>query len=350
MRVTRKACAGFTLVELLVVIAIIGILIALLLPAVNAAREAARRTSCSNNLKQITLGLLGYESTFREFPRGIYSAALGEPNYASNKEDGAGWASRILPFVEMQNVYDQLVANNVPGYEGKPWRPGIFKAAALGGVAPVSGGNTVIPMFICPSSDLPERVPDGPYFGFTGTLINTGYGSSSYKGSRGFCDRGMFWRTDEGAKAMTCQADHDGDGTPEVIQKSSYTQVRIADVVDGTSRTIAVGEAAYFPKPTAYPVWIGAAADEDGAVLFKTEDVINCNLGGGARAFPLSPAEKALLPSGETQDDCAYSWHRGGAYFGFVDGSVHFFTENIQLRLFRLLGDRADNVPMQNLN
>jgi prepilin-type processing-associated H-X9-DG protein len=80
---------------------------------------------------------------------------------------------------------------------------------------------------------------------------------------------------------------------------------------------------------------------EDGSILFKTENVINCNL-GGPRAFPLSQEEVSQLPAGSGTDDCAYSWHTGGALFGFVDGSVQLLTENTDLRVFALLGDRMD--------
>ena len=91
---------GFTLVELLVVIAIIGILVALLLPAIQAAREAARRTQCTNNLKQINLGLNNYHDTFRIFPPGAW-------NYA-NRGNGLAWTVFILPFLEQQTVYEEF--------------------------------------------------------------------------------------------------------------------------------------------------------------------------------------------------------------------------------------------------
>lgn len=76
-------------------------------------------------------------------------------------------------------------------------------------------------------------------------------------------------------------------------------------------------------------------------MLFKTQDLINCNL-GGPRPFPLTSTDKLRLPGGSASDDCAYSWHSGGALFGFVDGSVRFLTDNVELRFFALLGDRMD--------
>src|SRR5688572_21241712 len=94
---------GFTLVELLVVIAIIGILVALLLPAVQAAREAARRMSCGNNLKQISLGLHNYHDTYKAFPAGWFDFGG-----AANNFESWGWSAMLLPFVEQQPLHDQM--------------------------------------------------------------------------------------------------------------------------------------------------------------------------------------------------------------------------------------------------
>ncbi len=170
--------AGFTLVELLVVIAIIGLLIALLLPAIQSAREAARRTSCTNNLKQIALALLNYESSAGQFPLGSYTA-VQEDHPA--EEDGLSWASQILPQLEEQAIYDTLKNNNIPFFKGNPWvkdyppaQKGIFSVAGASGLRPIAGGEIILSMFVCPSVDLPAIVPNGAYFGQAPTdLINT---------------------------------------------------------------------------------------------------------------------------------------------------------------------------------
>jgi prepilin-type N-terminal cleavage/methylation domain-containing protein/prepilin-type processing-associated H-X9-DG protein len=344
---------GFTLVELLVVIAIIGILVALLLPAVQAARESARRVKCQNNLKQITLALLSHHDAHKQFPLGAYTAAKKNDRYA---EDGLGWATKALPFIEEQAVQDRLVHNGVASgplnYDGDPWQPGIFEAADTAGKRPLGGGDAQLDVFVCPSVDLPTQVPDLTFFGITGSLIpkNVGYGVAHYKASRGHCDRGMFWRRSEGLKVVSvtsndCDADVDGNGTIDDVTKTAYTKVAIKDVLDGTSKTIAVGEAAYVYSIESFPTWVGTAYD-DGAVLMKTSAAINCNL-GGPRGFPLSDEdleklEDATSGADVNYDDCAYSWHTGGAYFGFVDGSVHFLSENMALVTFRNLGDRHD--------
>ncbi len=346
---------GFTLVELLVVIAIIGVLVALLLPAVQAAREAARRTTCTNNLKQIALALLHYEQIHGQFPLGSYTA-VQEDHPA--EEDGLGWATQILPQLDEEPLYDTIKNNTIPGYQGNPWvtnypsgQKGIFSVAHSNGLRPIAGGDTVLSMFICPSVDLPSHVPDGSFFGLApGDFIATGYATAHYKGSRGMCDRGMFWPPKEGAREYDCQWDDlNGDGTQDVIHRKPMTRIRLQDVTDGTSKTIIIGEAAYFLRAACFPLWLGVYGD-DGSVMFKTEDPINCNL-GGVRSFPLTDNQitAMALPEGVESDDCAFGWHTGGAFFAFVDGSVHFLSENIDMRTYRLLGDRMDQEAIREI-
>jgi len=340
---TRTYPKGFTLVELLVVIAIIGILVALLLPAIQAAREAARRAQCQNNLKQMTLALLNFQDTQKEFPRGAYTGNL------KSNEDGLGWATKILPYIEEQALYDKLVHNGITSggfsYDGNPWQPGIFQIAYAGGTGMIPGGETVLTAFRCPSVDLLNRVPTSS----SGIVLrNTGYGVSHYKASRGYCDRGMYWRQGEGFSPEVCQdIDMNGDGVLEPVTQDKMTRVRIQDVLDGTSKTIAVGEAAYVYNSDLkdYPIWMGTAK-EDGSILFKTESPINCNI-SGKRVFPMSADEINQMTGG---DDCAFSWHQSGAFFGFVDGSVHFLTENMELRFFAMLGDRMDGEVIGEIN
>jgi type II secretory pathway pseudopilin PulG len=317
-----------------VVIAIIGVLVALLLPAVQAAREAARRSQCANNLKQISLALMAYHDAHGEFPRGAYTADRG-----FDVEDGLGWATKILPNIEAQAVLGQLKANGIPGYSD-PWKPGIFRAASNAGQQPISGGDVVLPTYRCPTADLPLHVPPESDRG-------AGYATAAYKASRGFCDLGMFLRTEEAIKSDTCPGDLNGDGVIETVYKDPLERVRIADVLDGTSHTIAVGEAAYVPDVEAFPVWIGTWR-EDGAILFKTRDLINCNIGGAG--YPLSQFDYDRLPGGSGQDDCAFSWHARGAFFAYVDGSVHWLSENLELRTFWLLGTRVDGEILGDVN
>jgi prepilin-type N-terminal cleavage/methylation domain-containing protein/prepilin-type processing-associated H-X9-DG protein len=352
MRGSRQRYSGFTLIELLVVIAIVGILVALMLPAIQSAREAGRRTSCMNNLKQGAFALLNYHDEQGQFPLGAY-AAVEEDHPA--EEDGLSWATQILPHLEEQPLYDQLKNNSVPGYQGNPWitnhpsgQRGIFKVAHDNSMRPIAGGDTVLSVFICPSVNLPLHAPGGAYFGSSASeTVGTGYAVSHYKGSRGSGDRGMFWPPKEGVAEYNYSYDINGDGEIDTVPKKPYSRVRIQDVTDGTSKTIILGEAAYFVRSVAFPIWLGIYGD-DGAVMFQTEDPINCGI-SGTRSFPLSQAQIDMMPWGIESDDCAFSWHTGGAYFAFVDGSVRFLDENIELRTFRLLGDRMDDEVIREL-
>jgi prepilin-type N-terminal cleavage/methylation domain-containing protein/prepilin-type processing-associated H-X9-DG protein len=345
---------GFTLVELLVVIAIIGILVALLLPAIQAAREAARRTSCTNNLKQIAIALLNYHEARGQFPLGAY-AAVEEDHVA--EEDGLGWATQILPQIEEQAVYDRIKGNKVPGYEKNPWitdhpkgQRGIFRVAHDNDLRPIAGGDTVISIYQCPSVDLPSHVPEGGFFGLSNApFVGTGYATAHYKGSRGHCDRGMFWKPKEGAAEYECPYDINGDGEMDSVPKRPYSRVRIADVTDGTSKTIAVGESSYFYSSKNFPIWMGMYS-ETGNTMFETEDPINCGI-GGVRSFPLSDPDRERIENvaGVEPTDCAFSWHTGGAYFAFVDGSVRFLTENLERNTWWLLGDRMDDEVIREL-
>jgi prepilin-type processing-associated H-X9-DG protein len=180
--------------------------------------------------------------------------------------------------------------------------------------------------------------------------MGAGYAVATYKGSRGFCDLGMFLRTEEALKTDVCPGDLNGDGVMEQIAKDPVEAIRMKDVSDGTSHTISLGESAYVPDagdPRAFPNWVGTWR-EDGAVLFKTLDVINCNIGGAK--YPLTEFDIERLPGGSAQDDCAFSWHPGGAYFAYVDGSVHWLSENLELRTFWLLGDRVDGEVLSGIN
>jgi prepilin-type processing-associated H-X9-DG protein len=297
------------------------------------------------------LSLLNFHDSYKEFPRGAYT----NPNSnSSHDQDGLGWATKLLPFIEEQAVYDRIVNNNVAGYHGDPWRErdttkmgGNFKVAHFSGLRPFPGGDAVLSVFRCPSVDLPTHSPDGAYWGLSAAPhAGTGYATAHYKASRGPCDRGMFWRTSEGLRnGGGCPPfDVNGDGTLDQPAKKPFSRVRVQDVLDGTSKTISVGEAPYLAAADnfdMFPIWMGTFS-EDGSVLFKTENVINCNI-GGLRTFPLTQEQAdLLLPSGSSTDDCAFSWHPGGVHFGFADGSVHFLTENLSLRIFWLLGDRLD--------
>ncbi len=202
--VLRRA---FTLVELLVVIAIIGILIALLLPAVQAAREAARRTQCTNNLKQLGLALHNYHDTYKTFPALGQGTAQGSPPQSNSNYGHLSGVAVMLPFMEQTPLYDQLTSAQVapawPAWGPVPWYGGTFRAF-----------NEQPPGLICPSDTATPN--SGPYANQGNTNYNFCVGDDINTGSR-------------------------GQGRPRGIF-GAYSFTKFADIRDGTSNTIAMSE------------------------------------------------------------------------------------------------------------
>jgi len=309
---------AFTLVELLVVIAIIGILIGMLLPAVQQVRESARRTQCANNIRQLSLGLLNFESTHSHFPAG---ALTGEDDDDLGN-DGWGWGAQILPFIEKANLADSLE----PGISNQP---GVFKDAFRGG-AIVAGGDEVIDTFRCPSSSLEEVVPETNVRP-PGEVISdprpwhVGYAVADYKGNAGPANDGVLMRL------------HDAMRVGDDGAVSGVVECEFNDIPDGSSSTVLIAESSYPGRQgNDWPVWVGTMPDKSDETIFcKPGDPaagsINCWTGRG-------PSEWWTA----ADDDCVWSFHPGGAQFGFCDGSVHFISENLNSDTYFNLGSRLD--------
>jgi prepilin-type N-terminal cleavage/methylation domain-containing protein/prepilin-type processing-associated H-X9-DG protein len=298
---------GFTLVELLVVIAIIGVLVALLLPAVQSAREAARRQTCLNNLKQMGLAMHNYEGTWKVLPVGIMGGITADT------DDGWAWGTAILPFVEQQALFTQLNPN------GRP-RAVRNNFEATGSGRQIAGGETPLKVYRCPSSQLPkvvgptDRLPGAGVYPPSSRLF-IGYAVSDYKGNGGGCV-------------------NDGDG---VIGKlSEIPWQRFAEITDGLSNVPLVGESAYITGnagPTAtedWPVWaVGPGSDESIRYEAGTSVPINC------RCTPTTMVNAV-------NDDCAFSWHAAGAQFVFCDGSVKFVSQNVAAQTWCRVNSKND--------
>lgn len=323
--VGRKA---FTLVELLVVIAIIGILVGLLLPAVQAAREAARRMQCSNNLKQMGLALHNYESAFRSIPVAIWSShpLKGEPSRWD--DDGYGWMTSILPYIEQGPLYQQIEAGPMPlgtaGALERYWAAGGSPATGR----PIPGGATFIGAYKCPSSALPQIVPD--LFTIPGATLATapqnawmiGYAVSDYKA----CAHG-------GRLAANGTTRIDDDGMMGKLWEFGTTR-RFSAVTDGLSNTVMVCESSYVTGSTStrwggsrtpanpgqvqdWPIWLGAPG---------TDESIRTT---GRITSPINAATNPNQMFLAIDDDSSFSFHTGGAQFTFGDGSVQFISQGL---------------------
>jgi prepilin-type N-terminal cleavage/methylation domain-containing protein len=317
---------GFTLVELLVVIAIIGVLVALLLPAVQAAREAARRIQCANNLKQIGLGLHNYHDTYTKLPPALWA----NPNGSALDDDGFGWMVSILPYIEQQPLFNLINPQGAPGVLGNAT---VFEQY-YPGLPMVPGGDTVVKPYRCPSSGLPDHVPP-TWAVFGSQLVGGGAVPAQFPRSIGYAT------SDYKACGGTCYGDFG------VMHKLLEAQPNgFKDVIDGLSNTVFVAESSYVTthvsasarrttRPNSFrdwPTWIGAfggGQDETVRINGRTNSPINAQTTPSRMYFAIN-------------DDNAFSFHPTGAQFTLGDGSVRFISENISIQAYCRLHDRRD--------
>jgi prepilin-type N-terminal cleavage/methylation domain-containing protein/prepilin-type processing-associated H-X9-DG protein len=318
-----KKSSGFTLVELLVVIAIIGILVALLLPAIQAAREAARRSTCENHFKQVGIALQGYHSTKRAFPAGMTmyypGTSCSDNSFPDGQFLGWGWGTMILPDLEENTTYSQFHFDSL-GYTGTKNR----KVAA-----------TKVETYLCPS--------DPNAYGDAWVEASTGWsnGGAPWQDFRMSNMAGVADSSDNWCRPGLRIGRPDGDGVLFNIKP-----VNIAQITDGTSHTLIVGEitGARGIHPIEGPIWMG--------YFWVTWDLQDTHLGiNGPLSVPGGRDDVADPLDGVGYNDNRHdemfdtigfsSFHPGGAHFAFADGSTHFFSEDINQTVLTSLTTRA---------
>jgi prepilin-type N-terminal cleavage/methylation domain-containing protein/prepilin-type processing-associated H-X9-DG protein len=318
MRRTRRI--AFTLVELLVVIAIIGILIGLLLPAVQKIRETAARMKCANNLHQIGLALHNYHDTFNVFPPGYVDRNTDQFSTPDNDlGPGWGWAAFLLPQMEQDNLYKQIVFS-------KPVGAGINAQVSLQRLTiyqcPSDGDQDDVDVYDSTFTTPIATVAHANYVGCNGWLEcfngaggnyaggSGGIGTDGLPGPLGKACRGLFYRN----------------------SKSTF-----ASITDGTSSTIFVGERSSNHAPATWtgaipggrcPAWMAVIPPTPGAPP-PGPPYDNADFG---EAFVLAHGNATHLPNADFpiyDPDTFYSFHTGGVNFLFGDGAVHFIVSAI---------------------
>lgn len=298
-RSSQRGRNGFTLVELLVVIAIIGVLVALLLPAVQSAREAARRAQCTNNLRQIGLGLHNYHDSHQSFPI----------NYLPRSGATWSWMSGILPYIEQTNLYNQIVPTAVTSL-----------------AANTQVASTPIKTYLCPSDGLTRG----------GMMANRSDGGGTkavtcYKASSGAAWNWTIINTDNvrwpgnGNGLKNCDGficSNSQSGLPSDVGEVMKNTLRMASISDGTSNSFAVGEA--IPAWSNWSWWYC-----QNAAVATTALPLNYRRG----------IDKLEQFAGSWQRNYSfYSLHPSGGNFAMCDGSVRFVADNIATATYRAFG------------
>ncbi|MEM8945292.1 MAG: DUF1559 domain-containing protein [Planctomycetota bacterium] len=342
---------GFTLVELLVVIAIIGVLVGLLLPAVQSARESARRSQCLNNVKQIALAELNYESSYGHFTPtgrtnfdypcdvnnpGNISPAPAQLRYPSGCS-GPPWTVLILPFLEQTALYDQFSLD-----------AGFAPLKDLGdsrvcGSSPENLRNydaqlSTAPFYHCPTDPYPLEQPTVSSYNIChgGGANDTNTNTPEYQQNLG--------------------AECWGNGGQRFFL-ANYTngvsfansEIGFSKITDGSSNTLLIGEnRLHFLKntqnglPERYTLWSSGVSESTGFGVPPTAFAAGNGINADGRTADIIYIDWILKG---WRSFNAGSFHPGGATFAMADGSVHFLSEDMDLELYRSLGRRADGAP-----
>ena len=314
MQIRKRQRQAFTLIELLVVIAIIAILIALLIPAVQKVREAAARTQCGNNLKQLTLAAQNYHSTFKVFPPGSI-----DPNNPKNKGGGfvppdplvgsgvpwgnISWSAVILPYLEQDNLFKSIdftkpaFADSIPEESGSGKGATVDRGPAVAGSPNAAASRNMPSVFSCPA--IPGKVK---------------FGNTAYK------DYGINGGTNSSCCPERTQNNQDGVGFLN-------SRIRVADILDGTSNTILFAEFMHYANRS----WTaeGNGVNQFFWVHHTSQGYVTCDTPPNSTAF---------------NNRAAHGPHnaRGGVMVSFCDGRVTWISNDIDFSgVYRALFTRA---------
>jgi prepilin-type N-terminal cleavage/methylation domain-containing protein len=290
----RRRRSAFTLVELLVVIAIIGILVALLLPAVQSAREAARRTQCVNNLKQLALGAHNHHDTYKVLPNGGENWTFA-PDYNANMVpevkdmQRAGWGFQVLPFIEQQNLWQGSNQTTIANKQ-------------------IQAMGAVVPAFFCPSRRNPQALPaNASWYGPSGTYV---HGPTDYAGSN---------------------TENTGAIVQNVGLNSPLDSISMARITDGTSNTLLFGD---------------KRMDRTNLNNYQSDD--NEGFTCGWDHDTMRRTGSGYDPRPDTNNNSGWgeerfgSSHPGGFLTAACDGSVKFISYTIPMAMFTNYGVRND--------
>lgn len=317
---SRRPSSGFTLVELLVVIAIIGVLIALLLPAVQQAREAARRMQCTNHIKQLGIAVHNYHDTFKKLP---YNASPKIPATGTTVYRGPSWFVRLFPFIEQNAAYDQLIFSGDWTHQDIP-NP---NTNVLNGM--------VVAGLHCPSSALPETATwDKHGVAYVAQRTN-------YVGIKGSSIQGGTTNVTSPTpnRSMYGQAFYNGVIT-DIDPQNNAGAIKLASITDGTSNTLFVSEQSNYQYDgtekfdcTSSGYWGGAWSAGGSNSWSHNVTVLR---------YPIGAFKGTGNTAAYNSNVALTSAHPGGVMGGLSDGSVRFVAETVNFATLTALCDRAD--------